>query len=111
MTLPIHEVVIMAILLVRTISILAPIQGKLTKFIQAFDQYQTLDDLVTDTAAAAEVSEGRIPASFNHSIVFDEVRFAYGDKVVLADLSLEIPRGEITSLSGPRVSASPPSSI
>ena len=59
MTLPIHEVVIMAILLVRTLSILAPIQGKLTKFIQAFDQYQALDDLLTETAAAAEVSEGR----------------------------------------------------
>ena len=101
MTLPIHEVVIMAILLVRTLSILAPIQGKLTKFIQAFDQYQALDDLLTETAAAAEVSEGKIPASFNHSIVFDGVRFAYGDKAVLTDLNLEILRGEITSLSGP----------
>jgi ATP-binding cassette subfamily C protein len=86
---------------VRTISILAPIQGKLQKFIQAFDQYQSLDDLVADTAAAAEVSEGKIPATFHRSILFDQVRFAYGDKVVLTDLSLEIPRGEITSLSGP----------
>jgi ATP-binding cassette subfamily C protein len=101
MSLPIHDVVIMAILLVRTISILAPIQGKLQKFIQAFDQYKALEDLVVDTASAAEVSEGKKPASFNRSITFDEVGFAYGDKVVLTDLSLEIPRGEITSLSGP----------
>jgi ATP-binding cassette, subfamily C, bacterial len=101
MTLPLHEVVIMAILLVRTISILAPIQGKLQKFIQAFDQYKALDDLVVDTANAAEVSEGREPASFNCSIAFDEVDFAYGEKIVLAGLSLQISRGEITSLSGP----------
>ena len=65
MSLPMHEVVIMAILLVRTISILAPIQGKLQKFIQAFDQYKALEDLVVDTASAAEVSEGKKPASFN----------------------------------------------
>jgi ATP-binding cassette, subfamily C, bacterial len=101
MSLPLHEVAIMAILLVRTISILAPIQGKLQKFIQAFDQYKALDELVVDTATAAEVSEGRMPASFNRSIVFDEVGFAYDEKVVLAGLNLEIRRGEITSLSGP----------
>jgi ATP-binding cassette subfamily C protein len=101
MSLPMHDVVIMAILLVRTISILAPIQGKLQKFIQAFDQYKALEDLVVDTASAAEVSEGKKTASFSRSITFDEVGFAYGDKVVLNGLSLEIPRGEITSLSGP----------
>jgi ATP-binding cassette, subfamily C, bacterial len=101
MSLPLHEVAIMAILLVRTISILAPIQGKLQKFIQAFDQYKALDELVVDTATAAEISEGKMPASFNRSIVFDEVGFAYDEKVVLAGLNLEIRRGEITSLSGP----------
>ncbi len=101
MSLPLHEVVIMAILLVRTISILAPIQGKLQKFIQAFDQYKALDDLVIDTATAAEIAEGLKPPSFARSIVFDDVGFAYGDKVVLAGLNLEIRRGEITSLSGP----------
>jgi ATP-binding cassette subfamily C protein len=101
MALPLHEVIIMAILLVRTITILAPIQGKLQKFVQAFDQFQALDDLVGDTAAAAEVSEGRQPARFDSSIVFDGVGFAYGDKVVFTDLNLQIPCGEITSLSGP----------
>jgi ATP-binding cassette subfamily C protein len=101
MSLPLHEVLIMAILLVRTISILAPIQGKLQKFIQAFDQYKALDDLVTDTATAAEIAEGLNPPSFTRSIVFDDVGFAYGDKVVLTGLNLEIRRGEITSLSGP----------
>ena len=101
MALPLHEVVIMAILLVRTISILAPIQGKLTKFIQAFDQYKALEDLVIETATAAEIAEGSKPPSFTRSIVFDDVGFAYGDKVVLAGSNLEIRRGEITSLSGP----------
>jgi ATP-binding cassette subfamily C protein len=101
MALPLHEVIIMAVLLVRTISILAPIQGKLQKFVQAFDQYKSLDDLMGHTAAAAEVSEGKKPASFNCSIVFEQVGFAYGSKVVFTDLSLTIPYGEITSLSGP----------
>jgi ATP-binding cassette subfamily C protein len=86
---------------VRTISILAPIQGKLTKFIQAFDQYKALEDLVIETATAAEIAEGSKPPSFTRSIVFDDVGFAYGDKVVLAGSNLEIRRGEITSLSGP----------
>lgn len=101
MSLPLHEVVIMAVLLVRTISILAPIQGQLQKFVQAFDQYQSLDDLVAETAAAIEVSEGKRSATFERAIEFDEVDFAYGEKVVLTDLNLEIPCGRITSLSGP----------
>lgn len=101
MSLPLIEVVIMAILLVRTISLLAPVQGQLQKFIQVFDQYQALDGLVGDTIAAAEVSEGKKPASFNCAIMFDEVAFSYGETVVFTDLNLQIACGEITSLSGP----------
>ena len=75
LSLPLHEVVIMAILLVRTISLLAPVQGKLQKFVQAFDQYQALDELVTETAAAAEVTEGK------RHVGFDEVSLAFEHEV------------------------------
>lgn len=101
MALPLHEVAIMALLLVRTLGALAPIQRQLQKFIQTFDQYQSLEDLVAETVAAAEEEGGTEIPSFETAIVFNQVGFAYGEKAVFSALNLEIPRGAITSLSGP----------
>ena len=60
-----------------------------------------MDELVTETATAAEVTEGKRHVGFDDSIVFDEVGFSYGERVVFTHLNLEIPRGQITSLVGP----------
>lgn len=101
MALPLHEVAIMAVLLVRTIGALAPIQRQLQKFIQAFDLYRALEELVADTVTAAEDSGGSRAPTFELAIVFQNVGFAYGEKTLFTGLDLEIRRGGITSLSGP----------
>jgi ATP-binding cassette subfamily C protein len=101
MALPLHEVAIMAVLLVRTIGALAPIQRQLQKFIQAFDLYRALEELVAETIAATEESGGTSAPTFDAAIVFDKVGFAYGEKTLFTELDLEIRRGGITSLSGP----------
>ncbi|HYN39791.1 MAG TPA: ABC transporter ATP-binding protein [Rhodospirillales bacterium] len=96
------DVIIMAILLVRTISILSPLQRVVLKFIQSYDLYRSLVDLLDETAAAAENAGGTRPPVFEREIAFERVSFGYGqDRLVLRDLDLVIPRGGITALAGP----------
>jgi ATP-binding cassette, subfamily C, bacterial len=96
-----HDVIVMAILLVRTIGLLGPTQKTFQRFTQSYDQYRSLENLLKETAAAMEVSgNGSIP-SFDIGIQFAGVSFGYGQKLVLSELDLEIPRGSVTALAGP----------
>ncbi len=49
------DVIIMAILLVRTVSLLSPVQKTFQRFMQSYDLYQSLRHLLKETADAAEV--------------------------------------------------------
>lgn len=95
------DVMIMAILLVRTISILSPLQRVVLKFIQSYDLFQSLVGLLDETAASAEHAGGTREPAFEREICFEQVSFGYDERLVLRDLDLTIPRGSITTLAGP----------
>jgi ATP-binding cassette subfamily C protein len=95
------DVIIMAILLVRTIAILSPLQRTVLRFIQSYDLFRSLNDLLKETEEAAEPLGGSRPPVFERSIEFECVSFSYGDRPVLQDLDLTIPCGSITALAGP----------
>jgi ATP-binding cassette subfamily C protein len=95
------DVIIMALLLVRTISILGPLQKTFQRFMQSFDQYQSLRHLLRETADAAEVSGGRASPTLDYGVQFEGVSFGYGDRAVLDSMHLEIRCGLITALAGP----------
>jgi ATP-binding cassette subfamily C protein len=96
-----HDVIIMAILLVRTIGLLGPLQKTFQRFTQSYDQYRSLENLLRDTAAAAELSGSGSAPSFEIGVQFASVSFGYGERVVLSELDLEIPCGLVTALAGP----------
>lgn len=95
------DVIIMAILLVRTISILSPLQRVVLKFIQSYDLYRSLVSLLEETAAAAENVGGTREPAFGREISFEHISFGYDDRLVLRDLDLTISHGSITALAGP----------
>ena len=95
------DVIIMAIMLVSTNSILSPLQRVVLRFIQSYDLYRSLVDLLNETAAAAENAGGSLPPAFEREIAFERVSFGYGDRLVLRNLDLTISRGSITALAGP----------
>jgi ATP-binding cassette subfamily C protein len=60
---------------------------------------------LTQTIAAAEsaresVCAGGVPACLERAVELESVAFAYGDVALFEDLSLEIPAGRITALTG-----------
>jgi ATP-binding cassette subfamily C protein len=95
------DVIIMAILLVRTIAILSPLQRTVLRFIQSYDLFRSLTDLLKETEEASEPPSGSRSPAFERSIEFERVCFSYGDRPVLQDLDLTIPCGSITALAGP----------
>ncbi|MFO1155104.1 MAG: ABC transporter ATP-binding protein [Rhodospirillales bacterium] len=99
--LPLNDVLIMGILLIRTFGAIAPMQRQLHKFTQTYDQFQAIEAMLRSTRAAAEVSTGHLQPTLNDGVRLEDVSFAYGDKVVLDNLSISIPRGRITTLAGP----------
>jgi ATP-binding cassette subfamily C protein len=99
--LSLQEVVIMALLLIRTISAITPIQRDFQKFTQAYDQYQSLEALTKQTRNAAEVWPGRALPTLQRGIQFENVSFAYGEKKVLSELNMTIPCRGIAALAGP----------
>lgn len=97
----VQDVVIMAILLVRTVGAITPIQRFFQKFFQAYDQYESLELMMKQTRGEKELSPGTQPATFERGIELDGITFAYGEKAVLDNFSLTIPAGQITTIAGP----------
>lgn len=101
LNLSLHEVVIMALLLVRTVGAITPIQRDFQKFTQAYDQFQSLERLLKTARNEAEISSGSGQPTLDQGIALEGISFSYGDKIVLDNVSLTIPSGQITTIAGP----------
>jgi ATP-binding cassette subfamily C protein len=99
--LELHDLMIMALLMVRTISALLPMQRYAQRFIQMYDQYRSLMELLRVTEEAKESATGHLPPTLDHGIRLDHVSFTYGEKPILQELDLEILAGRITAVVGP----------
>lgn len=58
-------------------------------------------DLVDEKSLVTDKVDAVAIESFNNTIEFKQVSFAYGDKKVLADINLVIPKGKTVALVGP----------
>jgi ATP-binding cassette, subfamily B, bacterial MsbA len=59
-----------------------------------------LKELMSERPSVKEAVTPKPVAGFNHEIKFENVTFGFGDKVVLQDFSLTIPRGFRVGLAG-----------
>lgn len=62
--------------------------------------YIEVRDLLAETAGLPEANPGEQEASFTRNIQLENVSFSHDDKPVLRSLSMEIPAGQITVLTG-----------
>ena len=95
------ELFILPLLLVKTVGALVPLQKISRRFLQDFDQYSALRDLLNDTRSMAEPAFGDREPKFARSIRFESVSFRYGPTAVLSNLTLEIEAGKVTTIAGP----------
>ena len=95
-----HELIVMAILLVRTIRTARPIQRGMQRFAQDYDRLTALERFLDKVEAEADLSPGTAYPLFEHDIELDDVRFSYAARPVLDGISLVVPRGQITTVAG-----------
>lgn len=58
-------------------------------------------DLIDERPEIADLPNAKTLAKFNHGIRFKNISFAYGERIILDNLSLEIPKGKTVALVGP----------
>ena len=98
--LPLARVIMLVLLLGRVLSFLGKVQKQYQKMVVCESAYWSLQNAIQSASQECEVIRGSRPPLLEHSIHLDRVRFAYGDKQVLHNLSLVIPAGSLTTLIG-----------
>ncbi len=68
---------------------------------KAIVSYRRLETLLAEAPESRPKTADRVLTSLSSAIRLEHVHFAYGDKVVLHDISLEIPKGSRIALVGP----------
>ncbi len=76
----------------------------ITALLSTIGATDRIEELLVGESEAESVEKGGIPFTFNHSIHFENVSFAYPtrpDEPVLKDISFNIKKGETVALVGP----------
>jgi ATP-binding cassette subfamily C protein len=97
---PITDLIVMAIVLGRTVTILGKVQQTFQTAVQAESAYWAIYDTIAEARAEREDPGGTRTPTLADSGVFDGVSFAFGAKQVLLDVSLTVPAGKVTTVTG-----------
>jgi ATP-binding cassette subfamily C protein len=99
---PLATVMVLVVALGRMLAHFGKVQKQYQKMVIAESAFWSIRNTI-DAAHEAEepLAQGGVSPSFQHSIRLQDVAFAYGDKTVLQQLSMDIPRGSLTALIGP----------
>ncbi|WP_342641231.1 ABC transporter ATP-binding protein [Rhodoligotrophos ferricapiens] len=98
---PLPELVVMGILFYQVVSITGKIQQNYQTAVELESAYWRVTELIEETAAQREPDRGVLQPTLEKGIVFENVSFAYKDRLVSHQVNLTIPAGEITVLQGP----------
>jgi ATP-binding cassette subfamily C protein len=97
---PVTDLIVMGIVLGRTVTILGKVQQTFQTAVQAESAYWAIYDTIAEARAEREDPGGTRTPTLADSGVFDGVSFAFGAKQVLLDVSLTVPAGKVTTVTG-----------
>jgi ATP-binding cassette, subfamily C, bacterial len=100
-TVPMSELLVMAMLLYRTVSSLGRVQRQLQRAIALEASHRAVHRLIDEIGDEREEFTGTRRPTLERGCVFEHVSFAFGAKRVLDDVSLTIPANRLTVLMGP----------
>ena len=92
---------VMLLLVQRTLDGLNKAQRRYQRVVVDESAYWSLMRTIEDAEKAEERSSGGEPATLDDAIALCSVSFRYQRELLFEDLSLEIPAGRITALTGP----------
>jgi len=98
---PFTTVMVLVILLGRALNQMGSVQKHYQKLMINESAYWSLQKTITQAEQAREDLDGGIPAQLNTGIRLSNVSFAYNERRILNNLSLEIPSGSLTTIIGP----------
>jgi len=97
---PVAELVVMSILLLRIVSHIGKAQQDLQNMQIAESGFFAVRNAIDDSIAARESVSGSAVPQFERTISFRNVSFAFADKPVIHEVTLDIPARGITTLTG-----------
>jgi ATP-binding cassette subfamily C protein len=100
LSIPLEKVIVVGVILSRTIKSIGRLQTFLQQAVVVESPFMEVEGLINELAANQENRGGTGRPTFEREIRFDRVSFGYGDRPVLNDLSLTVPAGSITVLTG-----------
>jgi subfamily B ATP-binding cassette protein MsbA len=98
-----HTVADLVVFLGGVVSIYTPIKkiaGLLVLFQQSSVGVDRLMVIMREIATVAEPAQPKLVTEFKESIAFESVSFSYGDKLVVKEINLAIPRGFKLGIAG-----------
>jgi ATP-binding cassette subfamily C protein len=100
-TVPMSELIVMAMLLYRTVGSLGRVQRQQQRAIVLEASHRAVHRLIDEVGDEREEFTGTRRPTLNRACVFERVSFAFGAKQVLDEASLTIPADRLTVLMGP----------
>ena len=97
----ISHVLVLAFVAYRLLGITANVQNRLQSVVNCESAFWSLREKVGELESQSESSTGKLdPPALQEGITFDSVDFSYGEDLVLSDLDLFVPSGELVALTG-----------
>ncbi len=100
-TLPLDNVILLALLFGRALNGLNKIQKQYQAMVACDSAYWSLRATIERSEAERETVGGTRAPTIEQAVVFESVGFSYGDRPILTDASFTIPAGQVTALVGP----------
>ena len=99
-TIPLAELMMMSLLLIRTVGVIGRVQEDLQGVYVAESGYGAIASAIDDAKAAREeLRDGQTP-TLKRGIEVNRVSMAFGSKRVIDNASFVVPAGEITAIVG-----------
>ncbi len=95
------ELVVMGFVMLRIVSSIGKVQRAYQKAVTLESTFLNCTRLIEEAQAEAEPNPGRATPSFERELRLEHVTFRHGETTILDDVSMEVPRGELTVLIGP----------
>jgi len=98
---PAPTVLMLVLLLGRMMGQMGKIQRWYQKMVTSESAYWSISKTTEEAERVAEISQGSRAPKLERAIEFRDVDFSYGTRMVLQQVSLVIPRGSLTTFTGP----------